>query len=332
MVEINTNVYALSSQNFTRLNQLNYNERIERLSNGLRINRGADDPSGLAISQGMYGQLRGISTAIGNAQETIYMLQLVDHFVGDIWDVLARMRDLSLRLGNQATLNYTQGSNPADLRFSDCTMLHREIELLKDHIYKSFVYVDDLSGNPIMPRFNFNHKSFFSSGSSGFLWGLPAQVGPDNTDSHRIDIFIDDMNTYFNDFSTPYNPPPPPGNVYISWYTTYAQKMIDLVDDKMTGIAELRVSMGTQINRLRATIDDLNTQYNWVSKSRSQIVDADMAEEIANLTRNLITQQTTNIAYSQANAVPLITLQLLSGIYSGLNEKMVGQTTISSLG
>lgn len=330
MVEINTNVYALSSQNFTRLNQLDYNKRIERLSNGLRINRGADDPSGLAISEGMNGQLRGISTAIGNAQETIAMLQLVDHFVGDIWDVLARMRDLSLRLGNQATLNYSQSNDPMAVNFSDCSMLHREIELLKDHVYMSFTDIDRF-GNDVMPRFNFNHKSFFSSGGSGFAWGLPAQVGPDNTDSHRIDIFIDDMNSYFSDFSTPYGPPTdPPGNAAMSWYTSYAQTMLDGIDDKMTRLLELRVSMGTQINRLRATIDDLSTQYNWVSKSRSQIVDADMAEEIANLTRNQITQQTSNIAYSQANAVPLITLMLLSEIYSGLNQKMVGLTTIST--
>ncbi|MFA6447950.1 MAG: flagellin [bacterium] len=328
MVSVNTNISALYSQNFSRLNLLQYNEKVERLSNGVRINRGADDPSGLAISQGMNAQLHGVNTAIGNAQDTTTLLQLVDSYIGEQWNALARMRDLSVRLANSATLNCNPGTSPFTTPLSsDCMNLHREIELMKDHLYIAFSDRDNSTSTVIFDttRLNYNLKKIFvnGGGGSGFDSGLPAQIGADNNVSNQVQVIIDDLTAEFSDFGTPYHPfPNPNGDADLQWYQDYANDKITSLTAKLDKLSNLRVSLGTQINTLQHTINDLSAQYTAISGSKSAISDADMAAEVAAMTTNMIKQQGTTMAASQANAEPLITTKLVQAIYDGLNQRM----------
>jgi flagellin-like hook-associated protein FlgL len=165
-------------------------------------------------------------------------------------------------------------------------------------------------------------KPLFAPGftSPNMTTGLDAQIGPDNLSSNTITIKTDDLITYLSDFLSSYNPPPyPPGNATSNWFEGYAQQMLDIVDDKMSKVMNIRVNLGTQMNRLKHTINDLNAEYTNVAKSNSQITDADMAEEVVAMTKNMIKQQSTTVAASQANAQPLITINLLDAVYTGLN-------------
>ncbi|HOX28528.1 MAG TPA: flagellin [bacterium] len=333
MIAVNTNVEFLVQQNFSRKNLLTFNEKVERLTNGVRVNRGADDPSGIAIIGGMNSQIRGTNTAITNAQDTINMLNLVDRYLSDQWDVMNGMKEKCVKLANEAVLNTSPGNGAMDLRVSACMELHKEIEIMKDHVYQSFSTYDALGNVYSSPRYNYNLKNLFSAETpvSGFPVGEVAQVGANNWDSHQLTIQIDDMVSYFSDFATPYSPPPPAGDATLNWYVTYAQKMMDICDDKMNKLTKVRVDVGTEIKQLNQTINDLYVESNWTSKSKSQIEDADMADEITALTKNQIVQQSSDIVATQANAMPEITLSLLGGIYDGINEKMVGETHIKQV-
>lgn len=101
---INTNITSQIVHNISRINNNNLSTHFERLSSGLRINKGADNPSGLAISSGMKAQIRGINVALQNVQDGISVLQLQDGALAETHDMLLRMRDLTVRGANEATL------------------------------------------------------------------------------------------------------------------------------------------------------------------------------------------------------------------------------------
>jgi flagellin len=334
MISVNTNIYALTSQNYSRLNQLEFTQKTTRLSSGLKINYASDDPSGMAISSGMKAQMRGISVAIGNAQDTQYLLDLADHYIADQWDVLYEMRNLTLRLANMAVNNVNPSTNPADPpNMSDCWSLTKEIEIMQDHLYRGFHNKLDPFGDFHTPRFNFNQKTLFGTDNLGnsFEFGQAAQVGPNNSTANQIDIVIDNLLSEFAGFVTPYAPPPPFGDAGYNYYLGYSQAMLDRIDGMMEKMNEVRVQVGILHERLDKTINDLNTQYINVSASNSRIEDADFADEIFEYTKNMIKQQGATMIASQANAQPLIAVPLLDAIYDGLEgQKMVGYSGVAS--
>jgi len=334
MISVNTNIYALTSQNYSRLNQLEFTEKTTRLSSGLKINYASDDPSGMAISSGMKAQMRGVSVAIGNAQETQYLLDLTDHYVSDQWDVLYEMRNLCLKLANIAVNNANPTAVPGSVpNMSDCWSLTKEIEIMQDHVYRAFHNKLDLGAPFHTARFNFNQKTIFGADSMGnsFEFGLAAQVGPNNSTSNQIDIVIDNLLSEFAGFTTPFTPPPAFSNAGYNYYLGYAHDMLDRVDSMMEKMNEVRVQVGILHERLDKTINDLNTQYINVSASNSRIEDADFADEIFEYTKNMIKQQGATMIASQANAQPLIAVPLLDAIYDGLDgQKMVGYSGVAS--
>ena len=104
MISMGTTSTMLSYFNQRRLNQLNANMRFERLSTALCINRGVDDPSGLAIARGMESWVRGTQQAIHNMEDGLSLLRVQEAGLREEYDLLLRMRDLALRGANEATL------------------------------------------------------------------------------------------------------------------------------------------------------------------------------------------------------------------------------------
>lgn len=123
---VNTNISTLTGLNASRLNGLDLRRSLERLSSGLRINKAADDPSGLAISKGMTAQERGILVAQHNGQDGINLIRTMDGALGQIQNMLNRMRDISVRASNEAPMT-------AD----DRTRLNNEIGELKEEITRT---------------------------------------------------------------------------------------------------------------------------------------------------------------------------------------------------
>lgn len=336
MIAVNTNEASLMARNYSRLNDLNARERVERLSNGYRLNRGADDPSGMGISSSMKAHVRGLSAATENVQDTIKLLNTVDAYMNNMQDILTHMRDLSVRLANEAPLNAGKGGdplNPQPAGESPAYELYAEINRFMEHIDNSFK-TEVIPGNPpkiIAPLLSYNGKNLFeslgaSAGSQrGFAGnGQVSQVGPDNDTSHQVQIILDDLATITNGFELPFAPPNPADANSMSWYAGFAQDKIDLLTTKIDMLSSTRAKVGTMVVRLQHTVEDLSADYINSSAAKSRITDANMAEEIVAMTKNQILRESATVAEGQANAVPLITLGLLNAIYDGMSARGIG--------
>ena len=294
MSVINTNISSLIGLNNLRLTNLGLQTSLERLSSGLRINNGADDPSGLAIAKGMEAQIGGITTAIQNAQDGISLIHTADGSLSETSDILMRMRDLAVRAGNEATLT------TADRR-----RLDNEFQSLKKEITRKSAAV------------TFNTKMLFN----GTFSTRALQIGPDNGFNFRLTTYIKSMAagsiglsmgvgaTYWSAGGTAAAAGGVTGAKLL--FTASAQKAIDLVNSAINQVSDLRAALGIQERRINCIINDLSAENVNISAAKSRIYDADMATEISQFTKLQILQQTGTAILAQANAQPQSVLQLL---------------------
>ena len=293
MSVINTNISALIGLNNSRLTNLGLQSSLARLSSGLRINWGSDDPSGLAIGKGMEGQIGGIRTAVQNAEDGISLIHLADGTLGETHDILLRMRDLAVRAANEATLTT-----------ADRMRLDSEFQSLKSEITRK--------SNAV----TFNTKVLFN----GTFSTRALQIGPDNGANFRLTTYIKSMAAGSVGLS---------GLAAVACYsaggtaaeggvrgakllfTDSAQIAIDLVNSAINQVSDRRASLGIQERRMEHIINDLKAQDINISAAKSRIMDADMAVEISDFTRLQILQQTGTAILAQANAQPQSILQLM---------------------
>ena len=122
-MRINTNVMALNAQNMLSKNQNGVEKSVGRLSSGLRINGASDDASGLAISEKMRAQMRGLGQAQSNAQDGISLLQTAEGALQQTTDILQRMRELVIKAQNTGVLTE-----------EDKTSISNELHTLRDEV------------------------------------------------------------------------------------------------------------------------------------------------------------------------------------------------------
>jgi len=279
---INTNVSALIGLNNLRKTDNGLRIELERLSSGLRINKAADDPSGLAIATGMNAQIRGIQVATQNAEDTKNLIHTADGALEETTNILLRMRDLAVRSANEATLTS-----------ADMVRLNSEFRKLVDEIDRKSKAV------------TFNNKRLFS----GYSFQM-AQIGPGQNSFFRITIAIRNLNAKSIVFSTA------AGN-YTSVYNasisraSVARVALSRVQLAINVIGNVRARLGIQERRLDHIIDDLAAMQINISAAKSRIMDAEMGAEIAEFTRLQIIQQSGTAVLAQANMSPAGILQLL---------------------
>ena len=122
-MRINTNLMAINAQNKLRVNQFNVEKSIQKLSSGYRINSAADDAAGLAISEKMRAQVRGLKQAQDNAQDGISLIQTAEGALQQTTDILQRMRELVIKAQNTGVLTD-----------NDRTSITSELSTLRDEI------------------------------------------------------------------------------------------------------------------------------------------------------------------------------------------------------
>ena len=287
MSVINTNISALVGLNNLRLTNLGLQTSLERLSSGLRINKGADDPSGLAIAKHMEAQINGARVAVQNAEDGISLIHTADGALAETHDILMRMRDLSVRAANEATLT------SADVR-----RINKEFTELKEELDRKSQAV------------SFNNKVLFNGTFSN---GLQLQIGPDNGTNHRLSIVINAMTLTglgivaggASVVISTMGATPATATLSAAW------QALDVVNSAINIVSDQRAFLGIQERRLGHVIDDLKAQDINVSAAKSRIWDADMASEISEFTRLQILQQSGTAILAQANAQPQSVLQLL---------------------
>jgi flagellin len=285
---INTNLASLNAQRNTAMSQSSLAVSMQRLSSGLRVNSAKDDAAGLSIAERMNAQVRGSQVAIRNANDGISLAQTAEGALSKVGDALQRMRELAVQ-GRNAT-NTDADKDSLDKEFGE---LAKEIQRV-------------LGGT------TFNGKAVLATSAAGTQ---TFQVGANTTGNDRIDIVTTDMTTDATITTVAGTDNTGAGRAVIDNTAVGATidtviTNIDLALDKVNGE---RATLGASQNRFDAVISNLQVAVENQSASRSRIMDADFAQETANLSRAQILQQAGNTMVAQANQLPQQVLALLRG-------------------
>ena len=288
---INTNLNSLNAQRNLSSSQTSLAMSMQRLSSGLRVNSAKDDAAGLAIAERMTTQVRGMNTAIRNANDGISMSQTAEGAMGKVADSLQRMRELSVQSANAT--NSVSDQQSLDKEFGE---LSKEIQRVLgnttfngQHVLgtdaKSFVFQvgANTTGNDTV---KIDTTDLTADAT------ITAVAGTDNTGAGRATIGPDAGGTTTLDATT-------------------VQAVIDKIDTALTTINDKRAVMGASQSRFESVITNLQSSVENQTAARSRIMDTDFASETANLSRANILQQAGNAMVAQANQLPQQVLTLL---------------------
>jgi flagellin len=248
---------------------------MERLSSGLRINRAADDAAGLAVSEEMRTQIRGMKVASRNALDGVSLVQVADGALGGVNDMLQRVRDLAVQAAN-GTLTDQQRGN-----------LDQEVQSVVAEMAR------------VASDTEFNGIKILSGSVATAASAVTLQVGANG--SQVIAFTIATMTASDLGIS----------GVAVSTAAS-ATAAIASIDAAIRNVNSQRASMGAIQNRLEQTISRLDLTSENLQAAESRIRDADMASEMIDFTRNQILQQSGTAMLAQANQAPQSILRLLS--------------------
>ena len=271
-MRINTNVMALNAQNMLSGNQSAVSKSINKLSSGLRINSAADDAAGLAISEKMRSQIRGLNQAESNAQDGISLIQTAEGALQQTTDILQRMRELTVKAENTGVLSD-----------KDQEAIKVEVEALK-------LEIDRIANST-----QFNNKNLLDGNATSLSFKIGANSG--NT-FDTLTISIDGMSTTSLDV----------GGINIIDNPSGA---LESIDAAIVAVSSQRASLGAVQNRMEYAIESLSATSENLTAAESRIRDVDMADEMVSYTKNNILQQSAMAMLAQANQQPQQILSLL---------------------
>ena len=286
MAVINTNLFSLNAQKNLLRSQNDLATSMQRLSSGLRINSAKDDAAGLAISERMTAQIRGMNMAIKNANDGISLGQTAESNLVEVTNALQRIRELAVQSAN------------GTYSTSDRTSYEKEVDQLQAEVDR------------IMKTGNFNGKVLFDQGHSTFATAVAFQVGAENGANYKVTA---DMGVSGGTGGLlQANAIQSAINAVTVTTVAGAQSAITKIDTALDLINDTRATFGAIQNRFESVISNLNNVVEATEASRSRIRDADFAAETANLTRAQILQQAGTAMLAQANVQPQSVLSLLS--------------------
>lgn len=274
-MRINHNISALNTYRQLSVNNSMMAKSLEKLSSGLRINRAGDDAAGLAISEKMRGQIRGLEMAVKNAQDGISLIQTAEGALNEVHSILQRMRELAVQAANDTNVN------------ADRQALQDEFNQLVEEIGR------------IKDNTTFNTQKLLdgSAGSS-----LKIQVGADSGQTIAIDMTTNGVN-----LSGVYSAV---SGLDITSYSGAAYA-ISVVQTQIETVSAGRSYLGALQNRLEHTINNLSNAAENLTAAESRIRDVDMAKEMMEFTKQSILSQAATAMLAQANQMPQMVLQLL---------------------
>ena len=271
-MRINHNIAALNTHRQLTGNNAAASKNIEKLSSGLRVNRAGDDAAGLAISEKMRGQIRGLDMAAKNSQDGISLIQTAEGALNETHAILQRMRELAVQAGNDT--NTTEDREAMQLEIDELT---KEIDR-------------------IATTTEFNTKKLLSGGATDLVLQVGANAGQAMTFS------IEDMAALAIGVDA--------GKVNLETRSG-ATKALVAIDAAISLVSAERAQMGAIQNRLEHTINNLGTSAENLTAAESRIRDVDMAKEMMEFTKNNILTQAAQAMLAQANKQPQGVLQLL---------------------
>jgi flagellin len=274
-LRIATNVASLNAQKNLAFTQRNSERSLARMSSGMRINQAADDAAGLAISEQLTGQIRGLRQASRNANDGISLVQVAEGGLNEVSNMLIRLRELGVQ-GASDTLGDTER------KFIDV-----EYQQLKSEIQR------------ISEVTTFNGRDLLN-GTGGVI---DIQVGTHNDAfKDRISFNASAANASLESLGL---------TAEGSATKEQAQMSIDSIDKAIVSVNAIRANFGAMQNRLTSTTSNIAISDENLSAANSRIRDADIAAESSELTRNNILMQAGISVLAQANSASQMALKLL---------------------
>jgi len=269
---INHNIPAMDTNRNLGINNIAVNKSLEKLSSGLRINRAGDDAAGLAISEKMRGQIRGLDMAAKNAMDGISLIQTAEGNMQSIENILQRMRELAVQSSSDTNTS------------ADRMQIQTEIVALVSEIDR------------IASQAEFNTMKLLDGSFSGKYFHIGANI------SQNITVTITSMTAAGLGMTG--------DNVSLSSQST-ANNAISAIQVAIDSVSTARAKLGAIQNRLEYSIENLEVSSVNISAAESRIRDVNMAREMTNFTKNNILVQAATAMLAQANQQPQTVLSLL---------------------
>lgn len=274
MINLTTNVASLQAQRNLSRSNVALSQSFNRLSSGYRINSAADDASGLAISESLQGQIRSFNVAERNANDAISMVQTAEAAVGEMSNIMHRMRELAV-----------QGAN-GTLTTTDRGYLDTEFQALKSELSR------------IQESAKFNGKPLVGTTATTMTF----QIGLNNTASDQLQVAFGGLALTAMLAATSTLAGATAGN---------AQNMLARIDNTLTSLSTARGNYGATMNRLDVATSAISTMRLNMSAANSRIRDVDVAEETSMMARQQVLTQAGISVLSQANQLPNMAMNLL---------------------
>ncbi len=271
---INTNVASEGAQKNLLANQAKLMTSFTRLSSGLRINTAKDDAAGLAISESLKSQIRSFNVAERNASDGISMAQTAEGALGEVHNILGRMRELAVQASN------------GNLLEADRDFLQTEFSSLQAEITR------------IQGSAKFNGTALVGTTANT----IALQVGLDATTTDQISITLGGVS--LGDVTAG-------ANTLAGATEDAARDALGTIDDAINSVSTSRATFGAAMNRLEVAQSSIQTMRLNLSAANSRIRDVDVASETANLSRNQVLTQAGISVLAQANQLPQLAFGLL---------------------
>jgi flagellin len=281
MLSLHTNAAALSTKAALGATQNGLTKSLTRLGTGLRVNTAMDDAAGMQIATRLNAQSRGMAVAQRNAQNGISQLQVAEGALGEVSNLLLRMKDLATDSAN--------GSVSDD----DRTAMQKEYDALGDEL------------NNIVTNTSFGGEALLTSSTGKFAaaGGVDYQIGAASAETMTVDVATDmgtmatDLTAVTVNFATAGT-----GGAEISTQAD-ANTIIDEIQTAIDSVGAVRSGIGAAANRLDHVYNNLGTMIQGTDAAKGRIVDVDYAAESANMTSKQILMQAGSAMLKQASSM-----------------------------
>ena len=283
-IRIFNNTASVNAQRLLGINNDRLAKSVERISSGIRINRGADDAAGLAISEGLRSDIRALRQATRNANDGMSLINVTEGALNEQSSILIRLRELA----SQAATGTVGSTERATIQL--------EFSALRDELTR-IAETTEFNGSGLI---NGNLAASVATTSHTLI-----QIGIDNSSNSRLDL----NSTLGLDAVTSSTL----GIASLS-VTAAAEALTALaeINTAISAVTAARGKVGAVQNRLQRSVSALSITSENLQAAESSIRDADIAHEIAQLTRNQILVQTSTAMVGQSNLIPQSVLQLLA--------------------
>ena len=283
---INHNMSAMFAQRQGGITELSQSKNMEKLSSGMKINRAGDDASGLAVSEKMRAQIRGMNKASENAQNAISFIQTTEGYLQETTDIVQRIRELAVQSSNGI---YSD---------EDRVMIQVEVSQLVAEVDRIASQAQFNGMNMLTGRFA------RPTGENTVTASMWFHIGS-NMDQ-RTQVYIGTMSSAALGLRNV-------GSEEILTLSTPddANRAIGTLDNALQKINKQRADLGAYQNRLEKTVVGLDVSAENLQASESRIRDTDMAKEMVDFTKNQVLSQAGTAMIAQANQSSQNVLSLL---------------------